>query len=474
MIKLNRRERKTPSLCWVALCMATLWLPSGQVQAQGQTLTLSLSQAQQYAVEHNYTLQNASLEVQKAEYSRWQTLASMLPQLSAGFDYQNMCGYEMRMGGGSSLSSMMPDSITIGGVTMPISFPSSGGDETAGGTVIPMNPSGTFSITASVAITGAQIVGLMLNDLARDMVAVNHRQSEQATRSQVRNVYVSILVMEDIVGLLDSSLANMERLEKTTLESVAVGAAEQIDADKLHVQVASLRNSIQANKRSLQLLYNSLILQLGAPVDSKISLTTTLDEVLDMDYLAQLTLNGFNIENNYNYQLLQLNEQVSRRNVTMAWMDFLPTLSAYYQYSAKTYFGKDQGFNMTPPNMVGASISLPLFSSGMRYSKVKAAKIDYSEALNSKQQAEDALRVQYNQLCFDLANAIETYQIQKDNLDVTKRVFENTSEKYKYGRASSLEVTNASTDIISAQSNYIQAVMSVVSAEVALEDLLGK
>ena len=458
---------------WRLSIFAILFLPLGLQAQENPMLRLSLEEAQQYAVEHNYTMQNATLEVKKAEYTKWQTLASMLPQVKAGFDYQNMCGYEMVMGGGGGISSMIPDTILIGGVPVPISLPSSG-DESSGGTVIPMNPSGTFSITASVAFTGAQIVGLMLNDLAQKMVDINHKQTEQTIRSQVRSVYVSILVMEDIVGLLDSSLANMQSLEQTTIESVRVGAAEQIAADKLHVQVASLRNTIQANRRSLQMLYNSLLLQLGADVDSKIQLTTKLDEVLDIQKLGQLTLGGFNMEDNYNYQLLQQNEQIARKNVTMAWMDFTPTLTAYYQYSAKTYFGKDEGFNMTPPNMIGASISLPLFSSGQRYAKVKAAEIDYTEALNSKQQAEDGLRVQYNQLCYDLTNALETYQIQKENLEVTKRVFINTTEKFHYGHASSLEVTNASTDIITAQSNYIQAVMSVVSAEVALENLLGR
>jgi outer membrane protein TolC len=444
-----------------------------QAQETAKNIKLSIKEAQDYAVKHNQTMRNADLEVQKAEYSKWQTIASMLPQVKAGFDYQNMCGYEMVMGGGGGLSSMIPDTILIGGMPVPISLPSSG-DEESGGTVIPMNPSGTFSITASVAFTGAQIVGIVLNKIARDIVDISHKQTEQSIRSQVRSVYVSILVMEDIVGLLDSSLANMERLEKTTLESVRAGAAEQIQADKLHVQVASLRNSISANRRSLKMLYNSLILQLGADVNSTLTLTTPIDDVLDINNLGKLALGGFNIEDNYNYQMLQQNEKIAKRNVTMAYMDFTPTLTAYYQYSAKTYFGKDAGFNMTPPNMIGASISVPLFSSGARYAKVKAAEIDYNEALNNKQQAEDGLRVQYNQLCYDLANAIETYQIQKDNLEVTKRVFDNTTEKFKYGHASNLEVTNSSTDIITAQSNYIQAVMSVVSAEVALENLLGK
>lgn len=413
-------------------------------QAQEQPeLRLSLAEAQQYAVEHNYSLQNASLEVKKAEYSRWQTLASMLPQVKAAFDYQNMCGYEMVMGEGAMAFH------------------------------IPMDPTGTFSVTASIALTGSQIVGTMLQDIAKQTTEINQKQSELTTRSQVRSIYVSILVMEDIVGLLDSSLNNMNSLMKTTEESVRAGAAEQISADKLMVQVASLRSSINANRRSLQMLYNSLILQMGADVNSRIRLTTKLDEVLDMNYLTKLGLSGFNIEDNYNYQLLQKSEEIANKNITMALMEFTPTLSFFYQYSKKYYFG-DEGMNMTPPNMIGAGISLPLFSSGVRFTKVESAKIDYTEAVNSKKQAEDGLMVQFNQAVFDLANAIETYQIQKENLDVTKRVFNNTTEKYKYGRASNLEVTNASTDIITAQSNYIQAVMSVVCAEVALENLLGK
>ena len=435
-------------------------------------MRLSLSEAQEYAVQHNYALQNSALDVKKAEATRWQTLSSMLPQVKAGFDYQNMCGYEMNLGGRSSMGSMMPDSITIGGVTMPISFPSSGGSGSTS-TSIPMNPSGTFSITASIALTGAQLVGTLLNRIAIDMANVTHRQSEQTTRANVKTAYTSILIMEQTVRLLDTSLQNMQQLLETTEASVRAGASEQVNADKLKVQVATMKSSINSTERSLNMLYNSLILLLGADVNSKLQLTTPIEQVLDVDYAAQLTMGGFHIEDNYNYQLLQQSERLARKQLTLAWMDFTPTISAYYQYSDKTYFGKDAGFNMTPPNMIGASVSLPLFQSGTRAAKIKGAKIDYQKNLNSKLQAEDGLKVQYNQLCYDLVSAIESYNIQRENLDVTRRVFRNISEKYTYGRASNLEVTNASTDILNAQSNYIQAVMSVVKAQVALENLLG-
>ena len=408
-----------------------------QLQAQN-TLRLSLAEAQQYAVEHNAAMQNADLDLKKAEMERWKTLSTMLPQVKAGFDYQNMCGYTMNMGAFS----------------------------------IPMNPSGTFSLTASVAFTGAMLVGTLLQDISIQMTDINRQQTEQQTRSNVKNVYVSILVMEQTVGLLDSSLANLERLAATSQASVDVGAAEQVDADKLQVQVASMRNNINSTRRSLQALYNTLLLQLGADVNADLKLTTPVDDILNVDNAMLLLGQNFDITRNYNYQLLEQNEKLAEKNVTMAWMNFSPTLSAYYQYSKKKYFG-DEGMNMTPPNMIGASLSIPLFTSGSNTAAIKSAKIALQETQNSRRQAEDGLRVQYNQLCYDLASALESYDIQRRNLDVTQRVFDNLTEKHKFGRASSLEVTTAATDIISAQSNYIQAVMSVISAQISLENLLN-
>lgn len=408
--------------------------------ARGQeTLNLSLEEAQQYAVEHNYTMQNATLDVKKAEADKWATITTMFPQVKASFDYQNMCGYKMEMMG----------------------FP------------IPFNPNGTFGITASVALTAQQIMGSVIGKISQEMSDITRKKTIQTTMSNVKSVYVSILVMEDIVKLLDSSLVNLQSIESTTQASVNAGAAEQVSADKVSVQVASLRSTINSNKRSLQMLYNTLLLQLGADVNSKLVLTTPLDNIMNVDKAAQLTMNGFNMENNYDYQTLVQSEKIAKDQVTLAWLDFTPTLSAYYQYSHKTYFGKDEGMNMTPPNVIGANISLPLWKSGTRVASIKKAKIEYREMLNSKKQAEDGLQVQYNQLCYDLITAIETYRIQKENLDVTMRVMKNVSEKFKYGHASNLEVTTASTDIITAQSNYIQAVMSVLNAQVSLENLLG-
>lgn len=407
------------------------------------TMRLSLPQAQQYALEHNYTMMNASLEVQKAEAARWETLASMLPQVTSQFDYNSMLGYEMKF-------------------------------NVAGGAMsIPMNPYGTFALTASMAFNGQMLVARWMSNKGKVLSEIQREQTELTTLLNVKNAYVSILAMEDVVLLLDSSLANMEQLEQSTQESVRVGAAEQIAADRLSVQVAALRNSVQSNRRQLNLLYNSLILMLGADPATQLQLTTPLDSILDVSRAAMLTTTGFDLQKNHDYRLLQENEKLSHDQVLLAWCNYSPTVSAFFQYSSKTYFGKDEGMNMTPPRVFGLTISWPLFQSGARIAKVRQAKIAHQETLNSKRQAEEGLLVSYRQLCFDLMSALETFQNQRTNIDVCKRVFDNTTEKYRYGRASNVEVTNASTDIISAESNYIQSVLSVVSAQLALEKLLG-
>ena len=68
-------------------------------QQNDKKMSLSLQDAISYALEHNRQLKNASLDVQKAEMQRWQTIAQMLPQIDANFQYTNMFNQEMELMG---------------------------------------------------------------------------------------------------------------------------------------------------------------------------------------------------------------------------------------------------------------------------------------------------------------------------------------------------------------------------------------
>lgn len=410
-----------------------------EVREVPATLNLSLTEAQDYAVETNRSLRNASLAVQKAYAQRWQTIASMLPSADLSWGYTSMMGYKMNFGG------------------MPIEMPDNG----------------TLGITAAVGINGQAIVGALLNNVAIDMQKLNLQQSEDNLRANIKTSYASVLVLQNVVKLLENSLKNIEQMAEMTQRSVEVGAAEQTTADLIQVRVNTLKNNINANLRSTQLALNALKVLLDVPAETELVLTSTLEDFLSAEAVVALLGNDFVLENNLNYQLLEKNVELAKKNVHMAGWAYGPTVALAYQYSQKDYFGEKEGFNMTPPNAVSLNISMPLWSSGKRAAGVVEKKIALEEARNTFAETANNLGIQNEQLRYNLQNGYETYMNEKDNMEVTQRVFDNTSLKFQQGVASNLDLVNASNDLITAQSTYVQAVLTLVNAQVELEKFLN-
>ena len=410
-----------------------------EVREVPATLNLSLAEAQDYAVETNRSLKNASLAVQKAYAQRWQTIASMLPSADMSWGFTSMMGYKMNFGG------------------MPIEMPDNG----------------TLGVTAAVGINGQAIVGALLNNVAIDMQKLNLQQSEDNLRANVKTSYASVLVLQNVVTLLESSLANIEQMAEMTQRSVDVGAAEQTTADLIQVRVNTLKNNINANLRSTQLALNALKVLLDVPANTELVLTSTLEDFLSAEAVLKLLGYDFALENNLNYQLLEKNVELAKKNVHMAGWAYGPTVALAYQYSKKDYFGEKEGFNMTPPNAVSLNISMPLWSSGKRAAGVVEKKIALEEARNTFAETANNLGIQNEQLRYNLQNGYETYMNEKDNMEVTQRVFESTTNKFNQGAASNLDLVNASNDLITAQSSYVQAVLTLVNAQVELEKFLN-
>jgi outer membrane protein TolC len=221
------------------------------------------------------------------------------------------------------------------------------------------------------------------------------------------------------------------------------------------------------------LAINALKVLLNVPAETELVLTSKLDDMLSAEAILQLLAKDFMVENNLNYQTLAKNVELAKTNVHMAGWAYGPTLAVGYQYSEKSYFGEKEGFNMTPPNALSVSVSMPLWSSGKRAAGVVEKKIALEEARNMFAETTDNLAIQNEQLRYNLQNGYETYMNEKENILVTQRVFESTTKKFNYGVASNMELINASNDLISAQSTYVQAVLALVNAQVELEKFLN-
>ena len=413
---------------------------SATAQTGPRKVAFSLAEAHQYAVEHNRTLASASLDVQKAQATKWKTIAGMLPQVSASGTYSNSLGYKMDLG------------------PMQISMP----------------PYATFNISTAVGLSGAQIVSLGIANISRRMADITLEKTEKQISDQVETLYFSALVTEETIRLLEKNLESMKKLLKITQNSVDVGVAEQTDADQLQVQVSTMESTIKTTHRSLEMVYNSLRLQLCLEEDVDIVLTQGIDDLLNMNTTSELLASPFDINDNYDYRLLKENTELVRKQIALTGWSNGPTVSVYHQYNARHNFSNEATMNMTPPNMLGAQVNIPLFTFGKNYAAIKEAKLTYKKQLNTLEDTELSLNVQYRQLLYNLRNAIEKYEIQKQNVDVAQRVFDNIAKKYEFGVASSLDVTNSGTNLISAQSTYVQSLLEIVNAQISLEQLLNK
>ena len=404
-------------------------------------LSLSLQQALDLAVERNNTLANAALDIRIAQANKWAAIAAMLPQVNASADYSNFMGYEMDLRG---MTIAMPPYVTLG-------------------------------VRTSLTFTPAMLVNAQISEISGKMSDISLHQSEQDITSQVKTLYLSALVSEEVLTLLGRNLECLERLYDMTSTSVKVGASEQTAADQIAVQVAQLKNSIASSKRALEMTYNSMRLLLDVDVSTEIELTDTLDRLMTIDDYLGLIGEDFDMERNYTWQLANQSTELAKKQLDATVMGALPSLTAYHQYSFKEYLSKDANvMNMTPPNMVGATLSIPLFTSLQQTKKVEAARLAYEKQQNTMHDTEQQLAVQHSQLCYNLSTAFDTYNAQRQNLDVTQRVFDNISSRYEHGYSSAMDLTNTGTTLINAQSTYVQSIMEFLNARIALEKLLNK
>ena len=119
-------------------------------------------------------------------------------------------------------------------------------------------------------------------------------------------------------------------------------------------------------------------------------------------------------------------------------------------------------------------MNIPVFSSGMRKAKLDQAKINYETTLNNKGLLTDQLMIQEKQNRFNLNTAIEQYESQKNNVEVSKRVYDNINLKFQQGLVSSLDLTTANSNYLQAETNYISSLMQLLNAQLVLDKLLNR
>ena len=413
-----------------------------QVTAQ-EKLSLDLEAAKEYALNYNKTVKNSVLSVVQSQEKIKETIAAGLPQVNASADYNKQMGKDI--------------SINFGGADL----------------TIPFKPSSNFNLQLTQLIfSSSYIVGVKSAELYKKLSERNMEKTEIDIVSDVTENYYLSLLAEESLKILEANLENLQTVYDKTKPMVFVGVKEKVELDQLSVQVNSLKNAVSSAERQCELTKNMLRLQLGVSAETNVELTETLDElIIKANLAASETIENFDLAGNVDYQILSMQEQMTKKQVDLQKAAYLPTISGYYTY---TYKILKPAFDVSPPHVLGVQMNIPIFSGGERHSKYAQAKIDLETARNNKELIRDQLSIQYKQLTFNLLNAIEKYKNQKENVKVSREVYKSLKKKFEQGVISSLELTTADNNYLSAESDYLSAKLEALRAKNDLETLTGE
>ncbi|HNQ83431.1 MAG TPA: TolC family protein [Bacteroidales bacterium] len=421
-----------------------LWAFTGCFQASGQEkLALSLEQAINYALEYNKQLENAAISVDLAQKKINESISGFLPQADLSMDYSNYLGAEMEFSFGEGLPAQK----------------------------IPFNPTSNLYLRVSqMVFSGNMIVGLQMVKIYKEMSSTNYLKTEQSLKENTIKAYQNALVSEKYIGIINENLANTRQIYENTKAMVSVGMAEKLDLDQFEVTLSTLENALKSAERQKELAYNLLRFQLGVQADTPVDLTDSLGFFIENFDITGLADKSFNLSNNLDYQVMQSQVQISGKQVSMQKMNYLPTLTGFYQHTNKLMKPE---FDLSPKNVIGLNFNFPILSSGMRNSQYNQARLQYETTLNNKSLLTDQLLLQEKQLRFNLASAIEQYLNRKNNVDVTYRIYKSYRFKYEQGIASSLDLTIANNNYLQAESDYLMSIMTLLDARTALQKLLN-
>jgi outer membrane protein TolC len=345
------------------------------------------------------------------------------------------------------------------------------------GTKIPVTFGSQYNSGASIQATmllfnAPFYIGIETTKLAQKLSSDNLKKSELDTKESVSTAYFLILVSEKSLEILDKNISNLNETLKSTRAMYSAGMAEQTDIDQMVSNVTMVENSRSSMQRAIELNYNLLRFQLGVTADTKIILKETLESLIREVNVEALLSQQFDHTKNVDYRLIEGEEMMSSLQLKTQKAAVLPSLAGFYNYGINGMGDKISNQQWFRNSMTGLQLSIPIFASGQKYTKIKKAEINLEKARTTKDMVTEKLKIQEKQLRYNLVNANIQYNSQKDNVEVSKRVYSSMENKFRQGMASSLELTQANSLYLQAENNYVSALMNLLQTKLALDKLL--
>lgn len=436
-----------------------LLLASGpKTQAQEQ---FTLKECFDYAIEHNQSLQKDRLGLETAAQSKRELIGSLLPQInaSAGFTYNidkplvTMPNFISPMMG-SMAPAGLPDYIAM---TMSLDMSANWG----------------ASLTQQI-VNLSLLNALKVTEATGEMAQIGIEATTNDIIAQTATFYYNVQVLQYAVTQFDESIALMDTTLNMMQVNREIGLVRQIDVDRITVAKTNLETQKSSMLQALEVQKNLLKLQMGFPMTDAIVIPEiNLDEMENR--LQTAASPGFDITVLPAYRILEQQKNLAGLQYKSALYETLPVLvlAANYSYN---YTGNDfsgPSYHSFPVSMVSLNLKMPLFTGMSKNAKIKKARIEMMKTDGDRETLEQSLTMAHSNARMQLEQQIRTIEAQRKNKDLAQEVFNVTEFNYGEGISSLSDVLNATSSLIEAQMNYVNALSGCMSAYIELKKTDG-
>ncbi|HVS91584.1 MAG TPA: TolC family protein [Mucilaginibacter sp.] len=434
----------------------------------------SLQDCINYAYEHQDTVKNAALDVKSAAYKVKETTGIGLPQINGVASFTDYL----------KTPSVIFPSFTDG----LYQILHSEGVRDSTGKIIQAKTSGPqkFSIyqpynanlglsLSQLLFDGSYLVGLKASKTYQELSQKSYTRSRIDARVNVTKAYYQVLVSNEQIKLLDADLSQLKQQVDQTSAENKQGFAEKIDVDRITVQYNNLRTTRENTVRLLILNYEMLKFQMGMPVNEELTLTDKLEDIKLDNNVADTGDTTF-YHNRIEYSLGETNLKLNQLTVQNQKAKFMPQLllngSTALGFQSST-FGSLLHYEY-PSTYIGLSLNVPIFSGGQRINQLREAKIEVEKSQNDLENAKNGILLQAHAASITYANSLRSLDNQKQSQQLAQEVLRVAKIKYGQGVGSSIEVTQAQTDLETADNQYIQALYNALISKVDLDKAYGR
>jgi len=438
----------------VALLPVILFVCRLNAQTNAVKHAFDIRQCIEYSDKNNVQVKNALLAVKIQEQSNREITSAALPNLSGSLGLTDYLEIP---------TTLIPGQFFGGqpGTYEPVQF----------GTKY--NSAATLQLQ-QVLFDGQVFVGLQARAASLEYQRKNVEVTQENIKANIYKIYYQLVVSKTQVSLLD---ANIERLQKLKHDETIMyknGFAEKLDIDKVAVQLANLQTQKLKTLNTIEIGYLGLKTLLGMPVKDTLQLT---DDISEEKIKNGLLDSGFQYTDRKEFQYLDVVKRLNEFNIKRYKLSYYPSvaLTGVYSKSAQRtqfdIFGKGDWYTTS---YLGVNISIPIFDGFAKDSRINQAKYTLLQTNNQISDLKLNIDNQVKQARLNFETAIATLDNQEENRKLAESVYNQTKKKYETGTGSNLEITNAQTDLITAETNYINSMYDAVIAKVDYYKAIGK